>query len=67
MNTKSDKLSLDQIVADAFEKMRGLTAAGASYEVDRTSGQLIVRRALRAEENPFPAEVVAHLVGARKR
>ncbi|MGZ8154725.1 MAG: hypothetical protein ACXW2I_14830 [Burkholderiales bacterium] len=65
MTAKTDKASFESIVSEAFEKMRGLTAAGPSYEVDRSTGQLVVKRALRPDEIAFPADVLVHLVGNR--
>ena len=62
--TKTDSPSFDTIVSDALEKMKNLTAASASYEVDRASGLWSVRRASKTGGADFPSEIVAHLTGA---
>ena len=45
MIAKADNPSFDTVVAEALEKMKGLTASSATYEVDRASGLWSVRRA----------------------
>lgn len=57
MSTKPD-VSFETIVSEALARMKNAAAASASYEVDRTSGQWVVRRA-STTSTLFAADVVA--------
>lgn len=65
MSGKADTASMDRIVSDALQKMKDLTEAASSYEVDRTSGLWSVRRATKTGAKDFSSDIVAHLTGAR--
>lgn len=67
MIAKTESPSFDTIVSDALARMKDLTAAAASYEVDRASGQWSVRRASKPGVKDFPSDIVAHLTGATLR
>ena len=45
MSAKPDGATFDTIVAEALARMKDATSASPSYQVDRRSGQWIVRRA----------------------
>ena len=45
MPGKVENISFEAIVADAFARMKAATSAAPGYQVDRDSGQWIVRRA----------------------
>lgn len=61
---KPETVSYGAIVSEALERMKDLTAASSSYEVDRSLGQWSVRRALKTSEKGFPSDIVAVLTGA---
>lgn len=68
MNPKAEAISYETIVNDALARMHALTSAAPAYEVDRSSGQWVVKRAsttgavfaydlfAAATEGPTPAE-----------
>ncbi len=66
MSAKSESASYETIVSEALGRMKDLTAASSSYEVDRSRGQWSVRRASRTTEKSFPADIVAVLTGANQ-
>ena len=45
MSAKAETASFETIVTEALARMKDATAATPSYEVDRSNGQWIVRRA----------------------
>ena len=61
MNPRTENPSFDTIVREALEKMKDATSAAASYQIDRTSGQWTVRRALKATDRSFSAEMIEKL------
>lgn len=64
MGAKSGNAAYETIVSEALGRMRDLTTASSSYQVDRFAGQVSVRRAVRTTEQAFPADIVAVLTGA---
>ena len=64
MSAKSENAPYENIVSEALGRMRDLTAASSSYEVDRARGQWSVRRAAKTTEGGFPADILAVLTGA---
>lgn len=65
MSAKSENAWFETIVREALEKMRAATSASSSYEVDRSGGQWIVRRASSASEKGFASDIVANLIGVK--
>lgn len=61
MSTKLD-VSFETIVSEALARMKNAAAASVSYEVDRTSGRWVVRRA-STTSTLFAADVVADATG----
>ena len=45
MSAKPESASFEMVVAEALARMKEATEAGPSYQVDRSNGQWIVRRA----------------------
>jgi hypothetical protein len=45
LSAKAETASFETIVTEALARMKDATAATPSYEVDRSTGQWIVRRA----------------------
>lgn len=66
MSAKSENAPYETIVSEALERMRALTAASPSYEVDRSRGQWSVKRAAGTTEKGFPPDIVAGLTGAHE-
>jgi hypothetical protein len=64
LSAKPENAPYETIVTEALERMRDLTAAAPSYEVDRSPGQWTVRRALKTTEGGYPADILAVLTGA---
>ena len=60
VNAKPESVPFDRIVADALARLKETSAAAASYEVDRSRGQWIVRRA-STTNTLFAADVVAEI------
>ena len=65
MSAKSENASYETIVSEALGRMKDLTAASSSYEVDRSLGQWSVRRTSKTTGKSFPADIVAVLTGAK--
>lgn len=61
MSTKLD-VSFETIVSEALARMKNAASASVSYEVDRTSGRWVVRRA-STTGTLFAADVVADATG----
>jgi hypothetical protein len=59
-NPKGETVSFESIVNEALARMKDATAATPSYEVDRSSGQWIVRRA-SSTSAIFAADAVAEV------
>ena len=64
MSAKAENAPYETIVSEVLERMRDLTEASPSYEVDRCRGQWSVRRAAKTTEGGFPADILAVLTGA---
>ena len=58
MNAKPENASFETIVSEALQKMKDATAAASSYEVDRSSGQWIVRRGRKPGEKGAASDLV---------
>jgi hypothetical protein len=62
VNAKPENASFETIVSEALQKMKDATAASSSYEIDRSSGQWIVRRARKSGEKASASDLVAQLI-----
>jgi len=60
LSAKAETASFETIVTEALARMKDATAATPSYEVDRSTGQWIVRRASTTSAL-FAADAVAEV------
>ncbi len=60
MSAKPETMSFETIVTEALARMKDATAAARFYEVDRSNGQWIVRRASTTSAL-FAADAVAEV------
>ena len=66
MSAKPDNVAYETIVNEALARMREAASASLSYEVDRTSGQWVVRRATTTE-TLFASDIVAEVTRSTPR
>ena len=68
MSAKSENMSYETIVNEALRRMKDVTAASSSYEVDRSRGQWSIRRVSSATgAGPSTDIVAAVLTGVNER